>query len=371
LPLPLELQVEVTAACNLRCRMCLVGHREPIGRLEGSLDIDRFARLLDALPGLQTVTLQGLGEPLLAPRLADLVAMAKGRGIAVGFNTNGTLLDARHRRLLIDLGVDWVHVSVDAANPAVFEAIRPGASFERIVANLRALVRERGVQGPPRVQLNAVLMRRTLPELVPLVRLAADVGVDRLWAQQLSHDLRDVAGRPDFASLRAFTAAESLWSDAADADPHTAVDGRPDAAVVVAEARALAGELGLDVRLPRVADVAGRAGEADRETADRLSGPSPDASGQDAGAGPSTTEGQALDELPCDWPWRSAYVRHDGKVQPCCMLMGGDRAILGDVQAGGFAAVWGGSDYEAFRDGLATGAPPSVCRGCSMYRGVF
>jgi radical SAM protein with 4Fe4S-binding SPASM domain len=88
----------------------------------------------------------------------------------------------------------------------------------------------------------------------------------------------------------------------------------------------------------------------------------------------------SLDEAPaaaapsapgCDWPWRSAYVRHDGKVQPCCMLMGGDRAILGDVRAGGFAAVWRGSSYEAFRDALSTGAPPSVCRGCSMYRGVF
>src|SRR3954452_13282598 len=40
-PLPEHLQVEVTAACNLRCRMCLAGYREPIDRRSGSIDCRR------------------------------------------------------------------------------------------------------------------------------------------------------------------------------------------------------------------------------------------------------------------------------------------------------------------------------------------
>jgi MoaA/NifB/PqqE/SkfB family radical SAM enzyme len=209
---PQHLQVEVTAACNLRCRMCLVGHREPIDRVSGSMRPDAFANLVAGLPGLRSMTLQGLGEPLLAPGLRDMIAFAKGRGVEVGFNTNGTLLDRRHRQMLLELGVDWVHVSVDAATPEVFEGIRLRASFERIVGNLRALVVERGEHHSPRVQLNAVLMRRTLSQLGGLIRLAADLGVDRLWVQQLSHDLSDTAERPEFAALRAFTREECLWS---------------------------------------------------------------------------------------------------------------------------------------------------------------
>jgi radical SAM protein with 4Fe4S-binding SPASM domain len=73
----------------------------------------------------------------------------------------------------------------------------------------------------------------------------------------------------------------------------------------------------------------------------------------------------------CDWPWRSAYVRHDGRVQPCCMLMGGDRAILGDAGREGLATVWRGEAYEAFRAALSTPRAPEVCAGCAMYRGVF
>ena len=73
----------------------------------------------------------------------------------------------------------------------------------------------------------------------------------------------------------------------------------------------------------------------------------------------------------CDWPWRSAHVRADGQVQPCCMLMGGDRAILGDAGRAGLDTVWRSEAYEAFRAALTSATPPDVCAGCAMYRRVF
>ncbi len=73
----------------------------------------------------------------------------------------------------------------------------------------------------------------------------------------------------------------------------------------------------------------------------------------------------------CDWPWRSAYVTHRGEVQPCCMIMGADRATLGDVGREAFADVWSGEPYARFREALLTDEPPAVCRGCSAYRRVF
>jgi hypothetical protein len=54
------------------------------------------------------------------------------------------------------------------------------------------------------------------------------------------------------------------------------------------------------------------------------------------------------------------------------MIMGEDRAVIGDVHAeGGFAAAWHGEDYARFRERLLTDDPPEVCTGCSLYRGVF
>jgi radical SAM protein with 4Fe4S-binding SPASM domain len=109
----------------------------------------------------------------------------------------------------------------------------------------------------------------------------------------------------------------------------------------MARARGLADRLGVALRLPE-------------------DGP-PDELAAGAGA-----------DVPCDWPWTSAYVTHDGKVQPCCMVMGDDRVVLGHLDdPGGLAAIWYGAAYRRFRRELASDRPPAVCRGCSLYRHVF
>jgi radical SAM protein with 4Fe4S-binding SPASM domain len=326
--LPRELQVEVTGACNLRCAMCLVRYREPLDRRRASLDFERFKALVDALPELETVTLQGLGEPLMAPDLFRMLEYGAARGLRMGFNTNATLLTRSTAERLVDAGLDWLHVSVDGATAATYESIRDGSSFAKVERNVRGLVevvRARGVERP-RLSIVFVAMRRNLAELPALVRLAAAWGVATLRVQNLSHSFSDTDPAGDYREIRAFAAREALWQSRSPADE-----------AVFAEARGLAAALDVALRLP----------ELDAEAVVPPAGPG------------------------CGWPSRSAYVRHDGKVQPCCMLMGGDRAILGDLERESFPVIWRGERYGAFRDALATASPPDVCRGCSMYRGIF
>jgi radical SAM protein with 4Fe4S-binding SPASM domain len=333
LALPQRLQVEVTGACNLQCRMCLVRYRPKVDRVEGAFPFERFVTLLDELPDLEQVTLQGLGEPLLHPDLEAMVAEAKRRGLRVGFNTNGTLLTPGRAEALVAEGTDWVHVSMDGATAATFEHIRDGARFGQVLRNLRRLVDVRARLGSPTpsIQLNAVLMRSNVRELDDLVGLAADVGVDRLWLQALSHDFSDTGdGDGAYVEIRSFAEQESVWAGRAARDVRAAMD----------RALHLAGQLGVALRLP------------EDDPPDELA----------AGAGT---------DLPCDWPWTSVYVTHDGKVQPCCMVMGDDRVVLGHIDDGGLAAVWYGDAYRRFRRELASDRPPAVCHGCALYRHVF
>jgi organic radical activating enzyme len=112
-PLPRHLQLEVTAACNLRCRMCLVSYRPPQNRITGSMDLATFKRIVDELPEPERITLQGLGEPLLVPHLVDMVAYAVQRGAAVGFNTNGMLLSNERVEALIQVALPQLRQRVD------------------------------------------------------------------------------------------------------------------------------------------------------------------------------------------------------------------------------------------------------------------
>jgi radical SAM protein with 4Fe4S-binding SPASM domain len=332
-PLPRELQVEVTGACNLRCRMCLVRYAPTIGRREGALSYEQFLELVDGLPDLRRLTLQGLGEPLLSPHLLDMVAHASARGIDVGFNTNAVLLDRARTRRLIELGLGWLHVSLDGATAATYEQIRHGTTFqprpgqfERVVANLRRLVALRSAAGAarPHVEIVFVAMRRNVDELPLLVELAADIGVDRVHVQNLSHTFDDTDPAGAYHEIRAYAAAEALFGPGAEERRSAAYD----------DARARAQELGVGLRLP------GR------------------------GLPPDRAPG-------CGWPWTSAYVTHRGEVQPCCMVMGSDRATLGRLDERSFAEIWHGDAYREFRSGLLGDDPPTVCAGCSLYHNLF
>jgi radical SAM protein with 4Fe4S-binding SPASM domain len=160
------------------------------------------------------------------------------------------------------------------------------------------------------------------------------VGVDRLWLQALSHDFSDTDdGSTAYVEIRSFARHEALWAA-----------GPRSGHAPLRAARQLADSLGVALRLPE-------------------DGP-PDELVADAG--------DAGGPLPSDWPWTSAYVTHDGKVQPCCMVMGDDRVVFGHIDdEGGFAGVWRSAAYRQFRVELLSDRPPAVCRGCSLYRHVF
>jgi radical SAM protein with 4Fe4S-binding SPASM domain len=328
--LPHEIQVEVTGACNLACRMCLVRYAPRIGRRSGAMPLAAFRRLLEDLPDLERVTLQGLGEPLLAPDLLEMVEACTTRGIAVGFNSNGTLLTRDVADRVVATGLSWLHISLDGATAETYEGVRDGARFDVVRRNLEGLLDARRAAGAtrPRILLVFVAMRRNVAELPELVRLAHAWGVDGVRVQNLSHSFTDTDPSGAYAGIREFAGDEALWrEDLTNDDPF-------------AGAAALAAELGVDLRLPQL-------------------------------------DATARDPMPgrpgCDWPWRSAYVTHRGEVQPCCMVMGSDRATLGRLdEGGGFAGVWQGDQYRAFRSRLGTpDDPPAVCRGCALYRGVF
>jgi radical SAM protein with 4Fe4S-binding SPASM domain len=310
--------------------MCLVSYRPKIGKGRGALDFERFRHIVDGLPGLERLTLQGLGEPLLAPRLTDMVAYAAGRGIAVGFNTNAQLLTPERSRQLVEAGVAWLHVSVDGATAGTYEGIRSGARFDRLEQHVPALTAaaRRRSDGGPDICLVFVAMRRNIRELPDVVRLASRWGVPAVRVQNLSHSFDDTDPSGTYAEIRRYAADEALF---------TAGD-LGLAQTAFSEAAAAADELGLALRLPQLDER-----------------PAP----------------QRQQRRGCDWPWTSAYVTHTGDVQPCCMVMGSERATLGSVSDRSFAEVWRGRAYRAFRRRLESDDPPDVCRGCSLYRGVF
>jgi len=327
-PLPRYVQIEPVGQCNLRCRMCAIQFREdgpPHGPL-AFMPFDDFKRLVLEFGEIEELQLQGLGEPTMHPRFFDMVAWASARGIRVSTNSNLTLWSERRAQQCVESGLACLHVSLDAATPALYESIRVNARFSKVIRNLRRVIAARAAANAPMdIRLVCVLMRQNLHELPALVRLAHAEGVDDIFVQYLCHDFEETSLPDGYKPMRDFIHDQTL-----DRVPHDVVAG------AFAAARRAADETGVTLRLPAL----------DGRT-------------------------RALQRPRCDWPWRGAYVSYRGDAMPCCMVGTPDRVNFGNMLERGVLDVWHGEDYDQFRETLLTDAPFPICRSCSLYRGTF
>ncbi|MFH1156187.1 MAG: radical SAM protein [Pseudomonadota bacterium] len=179
---PLEwLQVAVTDKCNLRCPMC--SRQRGLDCSEADVSDDVLNPLLDAAPGIIFLGLQGLGEPLMHSDLPGLVKAFRKRMPPlgrIGITTNGTLLNRSYAQRLVDAGVNTFTFSVDGASKKVYEALRTGARFEQVMANIRSTVdcaRESG-RKDVWVCSNFTMGMENLSQVADFAKLGVSLGLD-------------------------------------------------------------------------------------------------------------------------------------------------------------------------------------------------
>lgn len=208
---PIHLDIETTNACNLRCPFCAVTFKNWGPYRRGYMDLSLFRRIIDegVENGLCSLKLSLRGEPMLHPKIGEMVAYAKERGIMdVYFNTNATLLDEDKINQLIDSGLDRISISVEGITKEVYESYRPGARYEDVLSNIKRLrlIRDRRGLSYPQIRVQTVLLpelEEGFPQYVKFWQSIADE-VAYLDARQETHD-------DDHRGLVANWACPFLW----------------------------------------------------------------------------------------------------------------------------------------------------------------
>lgn len=218
---PLHLDIETTNLCNLKCIMCprtIYMNRgdwrwSPNGL--GLMDMGLYGRLMDqaAEGGAYSVKLNLLGEPLMHPELPAQVAYAKRRNLLVMLNTNAVLLTEKLAIRLLEAGVDDVFFSLDSADPATFERVRPGARFDQVKDNIENFIRLKNKLGHRRVRIRAAMVADVLEptrpdETAAFQQMMAELGVDEVGAGPM--DDHTVDHSRDNVGLSGFT-CEQLY----------------------------------------------------------------------------------------------------------------------------------------------------------------
>ena len=319
---PVCLYLETTNRCNLLCEICprTFEDLEPPADMSWAL----FTHIVDQLPNIARVVLHGVGEPMMVKALPRMIRYLKERGAYVLFNTNGTLLTERKGRELIAAGLDELRVSLDAAEPRAFRAVRGKDMFARIVRNVRAFIAMQRTEGTgrPLVSLWLTGLKETIDQLPAFVRLAHEIGVAEIHLQRLVFMPQDQGlARARSALFEQLEGGEAKQ---------------------LAEATRLAEALGVFFNASGATE-------------------------------PGTSLKRADDDQPwslCRRPWTLMYFTAHGRAIPCCIapfsMRGYDGFTLGDATQQSLRQIWNGPRYQEFRRALLTDKPPAPCASCGV-----
>jgi sulfatase maturation enzyme AslB (radical SAM superfamily) len=141
---PTHLDIETSVTCQMRCPMCR-RKQMPIDLKHGMMNFSLFRRIIDesVSRGVYSVKLSWRGEPLLHPKIVQMVKYAKEKGISdVAFLTNGERLTPSLVEGLVDAGLDWISISVDGTGET-YDRIRWPETSEGIIKKVTMLKKYR------------------------------------------------------------------------------------------------------------------------------------------------------------------------------------------------------------------------------------
>ncbi|GAA0352739.1 radical SAM/SPASM domain-containing protein [Bacillus horti] len=100
--------VEITSVCNLACSFC-----PPTQRAAGFIKVEDFEKRLDEIkPFTDYIYFHLKGEPLMHPKLDQLLDLSAEKGFKVNLTTNGTLLNKAKHRLVNKPALRQMNISL-------------------------------------------------------------------------------------------------------------------------------------------------------------------------------------------------------------------------------------------------------------------
>lgn len=311
---PAQLEIEITLRCNKKCILCEHTYWD---EKPEELSFDDFKKIVDQFPYLKWVNLTGEGDAFLNKDYLKMIAYLKKRDVCVYLVDSFDLINKERAKKLIELGVDGIWVSFDAAKKETYEKIKEGCDFEQSVMNLKNFIKFKKEIGSPIPELcfRYVVNSMNVHEMPDFVKFIHSLG---------SREELGDGSIVEFAGLLKFKEVEQYYVEDIPVDIYN-------------EMVRLADELGVYITF--------------------------------AHATPN------LPHIKHCAAWSEPYIIMKGYVVPCCaVLQSNARDFLkkysfGNLLEKSFKEIWDSGRYRRFRRLVCSdkGPVPILCNGCRAY----
>ena len=149
LPFPFVMYIEPTNICNFKCIFCPTGDKnllKKVNRPAGFMKMKLYKKIIDDIKRsgykLRLLSLYKDGEPLLNPDFPEMVRYARDSKICdrIWTKTNGALLNPELNMKLVNCGLTWMGISVEAVSSEKYLKVS-GAhlDYEKFKENIKDL----------------------------------------------------------------------------------------------------------------------------------------------------------------------------------------------------------------------------------------
>ena len=294
---PVAVDIEPTNFCNLRCAHCQVTHWD---KPKSLLTMENFKKYIRNFPGASRIKLQGMGEPFLNKELPAIVKELASQDVYIEIVSNGTVMTDPIRNVLTQTPQLTINFSVDGSTKEVFEKIRIGSNFEKIIENIKSVVSARPLKSE--TALSMVAFEEHKDQIKPTIALAKKLGINNFFLQLVVINYGQDKLNPRTIEHRV---------------------SQNESFIKEIEVMALDNKINL-----------------------RVSNDLYD------------------EENQCPWPWLGSYIDTQGNVIPCCRVANADICSFGNLNKEDFHTIWQSKGYQLLREQIRTNNIPDFCRSC-------
>ncbi len=192
-PFPQVVDIELTAICNLRCRMCWWWGENGIAKkisseggtlIKNMLDTSEIFNIVDEVSANKSSLYLSGAEIFTRKDIPEILEYISSKGIPTSFTTNGTLIKDLHIDLLSKMRNLRINFSIDGLQE-IHDSIRGKGNFTKTTEVIRKLARAKQGNRFPYIVTNTTFSPDIVGKLHELVAYLISLGADSISFQHL------------------------------------------------------------------------------------------------------------------------------------------------------------------------------------------
>lgn len=177
---PRNISIEPINVCNLNCDFCS-SPPDLIERPRRAMTLNEFKQTIDKIKNhTHHIWLFLAGEPFLNPHFPEMVSYANRNNLHTTTSSNANLIDESTAEKIVASGLDKLIVSLDGADNEIYQKMRRGGDFYKVINAINFINNEKTNQKKlkPQIELQFIFSKINQHQKDIFKEIARDLKVD-------------------------------------------------------------------------------------------------------------------------------------------------------------------------------------------------